>query len=230
MEYEPERRLIGYARVSTEDQDLRLQRDALIKYGVKPEHIYEEQASGGTMKRRQLSFALRSMREHDTIVVWKLDRLGRSLAGVLEVLERIAKEGVHFVSITENFDTSTPMGRAFLQMALVMAELERSLISERTKAGIAAAKAAGQRFGRSHTILDHAKRLRYLRGLDRKGELRNSDGELRMSARALMEKLNDPKRNSDPKQVITNEETVRRWKRAGFPGLTNNDGDEPLDD
>lgn len=228
MTQEPDGLLIGYARVSTDDQDLTLQRRALIAYGVKPEHIVEEKASGGSMKRKQLARVLEAMRERDTIVVWKLDRLGRSLTGVLEVLERIAAQGVSFVSITEKFDTSAPMGRAFLQMALVMAELERSLISERTKAGMAARKAAGARFGRAHLIRDNPKRLRAARRLDVKGELRDDDGELLMSAQALTDVFN--RADTDPKHRIANAETVRRWKREGFPGLSDAPLDDPLDD
>lgn len=218
--------VIGYVRVSTEDQTLALQKQALVRWGVDPNKIIEETASGKTMNRKGLARVLKALRKGDTLVVWKLDRLGRTLKGVLEVLEHIEKEGVHFVSVTESFDTSKPMGKAFLQFALVMAELERNLISERTKAGIAAAKAAGQRFGRAHSIKDSPKRLARLRALDRAGKLRDENGELLMSAAALAEVLNRADPNAAP---ITSPETVRRWKREGFEGLADLDGDEPLD-
>lgn len=233
MQYEPERRLIGYARVSTEDQDLSLQRAALIKFGVRPEHIYEEHASGKSMKRKALSMALRSMRSEDTIVVWKLDRLGRTLKGVLEVLEFIEKEGVNFVSLTESFDTSTPMGKAFLQFAMVMAELERNLISERTKAGIAQAKTRGVKFGQKHTILENDKRMRKLRDLERRGQLRTPSGKLQMRAQDLMEILNRADPAAKPIEAL---ETVRRWARGEpkrnlkpFEGLDLDADDDPLD-
>lgn len=217
--------VFGYARVSTDDQDLTLQREALLRYGIRPEHIHEEHASGKSMKRPVLTRVMKLLREDDTLVVWKLDRLGRTLTGVLEVMEILAARRVHFVSLTEHFDTSTPMGKAFLQFALVMAELERNLISERTKAGMAAAKAAGQRFGRPHAIRDYPKRLALLRRMDRAGKLRDADGELFIKAADLMEKLNAADPSAPP---IGNPETVRRFKREGFPGVDLAD-DESID-
>jgi len=217
---EPERRLIGYARVSTDDQDLELQRKALVKYGVNPLYIYEEKRSGSTMKRPQLTLALKSMRAEDTLVVWKLDRLGRNLMGVLEMLEGIQKLGVGFVSITESFDTTTPIGKAFLQFAAVMAELERNLISERTKAGIAAKKAAGQVWGRKSMIRDNPKRMAFLGREDRAGRLRaaGEDGKVHCiwqgGAIALHARLNEIEGED-----IKNVETVRRWFRDECPGL-----------
>ncbi|MEM8576119.1 MAG: recombinase family protein, partial [Pseudomonadota bacterium] len=130
--------------------------------------------------------------------------------------EDIERRGIHFISLTERFDTSHPMGRAMLQVALVFAELERAMISERTKAGIAAAKAAGKRFGRAHTIRDSKRRMNLLRKMDQEGKLRDEQGELRMSAQALMERLN--KADTQAARIV-NAETVRRWKREGFPGV-----------
>lgn len=223
---EPLRRLYGYARVSTDDQDLSLQRAALIRYGVEPQWIFEEHASGGTMKRKQLSYCMRSMRAEDTLVVWKLDRLGRTLKGVLEALEKIEAEGIKFVSITESFDTTSPMGKAMLHMAMVFAELERSMISERTKAGIMEAKKRGQRFGQPHKIVDVAPRIGLLRRMDREGKLRDDDGDLIMRAEDLRLKLNRAAPKASP---IENAETVRRWVRQGMPGLGLPDDDEPLE-
>jgi DNA invertase Pin-like site-specific DNA recombinase len=216
MTKEPLRRLYGYARVSTDDQDLSLQRAALIRHGVDPDWIYEEHASGGSMKRKQLSYLLRSIRPHDTLVVWKLDRLGRTLRGVLDVLEQIESDGINFVSITESFDTSTPMGKAMLQMALVFAELERSMISERTKAGLMEARKRGKKFGQPNKILDFPKRIGLLRRLERGGKLRDEDGDLAIKAEDLRVRLNNADKNAQP---ITSAETVRRWARKGFPGL-----------
>lgn len=221
-----DRFLIGYARVSTDDQDMRLQREALIRYGVPEDRIIEEKASGKTVHRRKLQALLRGMRAGDCMVVWKLDRLGRTLTGVLEVLEYMAKNDIAFVSVTEMFDTSTPMGKAMLQVALVFAELERNMISERTKAGMAAARAAGQQFGRKHTITGSKKRMNLLRRLDQAGELRREDGELLMSAAELMERLNKADTKADR---ITNPETIRRWKRAGFAGVEDEIEEEPFD-
>lgn len=108
------------------------------------------------------------------------------------------------------------MGKAFLQIALVFAELERNMISERTKAGMAAARAAGSRFGRQHTIRDYPKRIKFLQDLDDRGELRDAAGELLISAPDLTERLNKADTKA-PK--INNPETVRRWKRGGYLGL-----------
>lgn len=201
-----------------------MQRKALIAYGVPPEQIVEEKASGKSMNRKALKLLMQSLRPGDVLVVWKLDRLGRTLTGVLDALETIEKMGVHFVSLTEKFDTSSPMGKAFLQFAMVMAELERNLISERTKAGIAARKLAGQKFGRRHAIRDNAKRIARLRKLDQEGKLRDADGELLMPAHELVEILNQADKTVAP---ITNPETVRRYKRSGYPGLDPTE-EEPL--
>ncbi|MEO0859198.1 MAG: recombinase family protein [Pseudomonadota bacterium] len=225
MKHPPERRLIGYARVSTEDQDLSLQRAALIRYGVRPEHIFEEHASGKSMARKELARALRSMRDEDTIVVWKLDRLGRTLRGVLEVLQQIEDEGVNFVSITESFDTTTPMGKAMLQICMVFAELERNMISERTKAGIMEARKRGARFGQPNRITDVPKRIAYLRKKDAEGELRDQDGDLAMRAEDLRIELNKSKYGG---REIKNAETVRRWARQGFPKLVADPTEPPL--
>lgn len=212
---------IGYARVSTDDQDMSLQREALAKYGV--DRIIEEHASGKTVKRRQLANLFRAMRPGDAIVVWKLDRLGRTLTGVLEVVERIKSEGVELISLTEQIDTNSAMGRAFIQIALVFAELERNLISERTKAGIAAKRAAGQRFGRLHMIRDYPKRLAKLREMDEAGKLRDPEGGPLVKAIEVVKVLNE----ADPKAPrIKSPETVRRWWREGYRGL---DGDVVID-
>lgn len=208
-------KIIGYARVSTDDQDLKLQHEALEKFGV--DAVISEKAPGGTMNRRKLQLLLKyGVRPGDTLVVWKLDRLGRNLSGVLKMIEELEQNDIQLVSITDGFDVRTPMGRAMLQITLVFAELERNLISERTKAGMAAAKAEGKVFGRKPLIAGYPKRIKRMRELDAAGELRDPDGILRMTPRAIWEELN----KADPKAPkIVNVETVRRWHREGFPGL-----------
>lgn len=209
MEHEPLRRLYGYARVSTDDQDLTFQREALIKAGVDPEWIYEEHGSGGRMDRKVLQRCLRSMRDGDTLMVWKLDRLGRTLTGVLEVLKQIEDDGIAFISLTEKFDTTTPMGKAMLHFAMVMAQLERDLISERTKAGIEIAKARGAKFGQPSMIKDNPKRLAAAREIVEAG-VEN------ITASEAIAKLNA----ADPKaKPIKSLETWRRWVRTGCPGV-----------
>jgi len=136
---------VGYARVSTEDQITRLQLDALEAAGVRT--VYQEKTSA-VSTRPQLSAAIESLRPGDTLVVWKLDRLARSLADLLRIIDRLADRGASFKSLTEPVDTSTPMGVFVVQVLGAVAQLERSLIIQRTTAGIRAARARGVAWGR----------------------------------------------------------------------------------
>jgi len=147
--------LIGYARVSTLDQDPALQLDALAAAGCTK--VFDDRASGARADRPGLRQALDYVRDGDVLVVWKLDRLSRSLKDVLHIMERIAQAGAGFRSITENIDTTTPAGRMMMQMVGSFAEFERAMIRERTSAGIAAARAEG-RVGGRRKKLDAAKR------------------------------------------------------------------------
>jgi DNA invertase Pin-like site-specific DNA recombinase len=145
--------LIGYARVSTEDQKLDLQTDALAREGVAASRIYSDKASGGPgVVRPGFAAAMKACRAGDTLVVWKLDRLGRSLLEVLEVCQRLEKKGAGLRVITDKIDTTTAMGRFVLHILAALAEMERGLIVERTKAGLAAAKARGKVGGRRRTV------------------------------------------------------------------------------
>jgi len=143
-----DRPMVGYARVSTGDQKLDLQMDALAKFGVDRERIYTDMASGANFDRRGLKSVLKAARAGDTMVVWKLDRLGRSLYEVVGLLERLEKRDIKLVSITESLDARTPMGKAMIHILAAMAQLERDLIIERTKAGQAASRARGRVPGR----------------------------------------------------------------------------------
>jgi len=148
--------LLGYARVSKGDeQNNALQAKALRAAGCR--RLFEEAASGGRWDRPELHRMLDQLREGDTVVVWKLDRLSRSLKDVLHIMERIAEAGVGFRSVTENIDTTTPAGRMMMQMVGSFAEFERAMIRERTSAGLAAARAEG-RVGGRRKKLDPAKR------------------------------------------------------------------------
>lgn len=223
--------LIGYARVSTEDQDLRLQIEALERYGVPRDQIIDEKASGGRMDRKGLKGILKSLREGDQVVVWKLDRLGRSLTGVIEVVEQIHAKGAELHSITEKIDTSSAMGRAFFHITLVFAELERSMISERTKAGIAARLAADPdaKWGAMHFLSDVPERMEHVQGLYNGGEFRiesrpseaHPDAVLikGMTAQGLLMEINAVPLKTKGVKPIKNAETVRRWLRSGAPGL-----------
>ncbi len=135
---------IGYARVSTEDQNLDLQIDALNE--VKCDHIYEEKMSGKIKDRPALDEALNFMRKGDTLIVWKLDRLGRSLRHLIEVINKLMDSGMYFMSLQEKIDTTSTSGKLIFHIFAALAEFEREIISERTKAGLKAARARG-RFG-----------------------------------------------------------------------------------
>jgi len=139
--------LIGYARVSTEEQQTHAQIDALTKAGC--EHIYQEKRSGGTIRRRpQLEQLLDSLQPGTTVVVYKLDRIARSLKDLLLIIERIEAAGAEFRSLTEHIDTKSPAGRMIFQIVGAFAEFERELIRERTRVGMAAAMRRGVVVGR----------------------------------------------------------------------------------
>jgi DNA invertase Pin-like site-specific DNA recombinase len=139
--------ILGYARVSKgEVQDTRMQETALRTAGV--ERIFTERASGGRWDRPQLHRLLDQLRPGDVVVVWKLDRLSRSLKDLLHLMEQIADAGAGFRSVTEAIDTTTPAGRMLMQMVGSFAEFERAMIRERTQAGLAAARACGRIGGR----------------------------------------------------------------------------------
>lgn len=144
--------LIGYARVSTQDQNLDLQKDALIKGGC--QKIYEDIASGAKSSRTGLDEALTYLREGDTLVVWKLDRLGRSLKHLIEVVTSLHEKGIGFKSLQENIDTTTPGGKLVFHVFGALAEFEREIIRERTKAGLTAARARGRKGGRPKVMDD----------------------------------------------------------------------------
>src|SRR5487761_2474467 len=152
----------GYARVSTEDQNPDLQLAALKKAGCRTV-FKDEGISGATAQRPALVKCLKTLQAGDTLIVWKLDRLGRSLRDLIHMLDDLKQRGVKFRSLTEAIDTDTATGRAMWQMIGVLAELERSLITERTRAGVKAAQKRGVRFGRrpklSASQVEHARQL-----------------------------------------------------------------------
>jgi DNA invertase Pin-like site-specific DNA recombinase len=139
---------IGYARVSTNNQDLELQKEALLNSGCRK--IYSESVSGKDNKRVVLLEMLESLRPEDIVVVYKIDRIARSLKGLIEIVELLAEKKIDLISLDsgDKVDTTSPMGRAFFQIAGVFAELERSMINTRTKAGIEKARREGVKFGR----------------------------------------------------------------------------------
>lgn len=137
---------LGYARVSTDDQATAAQLDALHAAGC--ERVFEERASGGRWDRPELQRMIDQLRKDDVIVVWKLDRLSRSLKDLLTIMEKVDAAGAGFQSLTEAIDTTTPAGRMMMQMVGVFAEFEREMIRERTRAGLERARKKGRHPGR----------------------------------------------------------------------------------
>jgi DNA invertase Pin-like site-specific DNA recombinase len=149
--------IIGYSRVSSSDQNLDLQTDALVKAGC--ERIFEDKQSGVVSKRSGLEQAMDMLREGDTLVVWRLDRLGRSLKHLIEIMGRLEERKIAFRSLQESIDTGTPGGRLIFHIFGALAEFERNLILERTKAGLAAARARGRMGGRPKSLDPKRRRL-----------------------------------------------------------------------
>jgi DNA invertase Pin-like site-specific DNA recombinase len=144
--------LIGYARVSTQDQNLELQRKALLGAGC--EKIFDDKLSGSRSDRPGLTQALEFLRDGDTLVVWKLDRLGRSVKHLVDLVGELREKGVQLRSLTDSIDTATPSGRFFFHVMASLAEMERKLTVERTKAGLEVARSLGRIGGRKRRMTD----------------------------------------------------------------------------
>lgn len=153
--------LIGYARVSSQDQNLDLQSEALTKAGCR--NIYNDKISGSRAERPGLAKALEMLREGDTLVVCKLDRLGHSIKSLLDLVGNLHQKGIQFKSLTDAIDTGTPSGRFFSQVMASLAEMERELTVERTRAGLEVARQLGRKGGRRRLMteskIESAKRL-----------------------------------------------------------------------
>lgn len=153
--------LIGYARVSTNEQNLDLQLDALDKAGA--EKVFTDTASGSKTARPGLDEALSHLRSGDTLVVWRLDRLGRSLRHLIDTVQALSERGIGFRSLQESIDTTTPGGKLVFHVFGALAEFERDLIRERTNAGLSAARARGKQGGRPKKLTD--KKLQQAKAL-----------------------------------------------------------------
>jgi len=147
----------GYARVSTKDQNLNLQIDAFRKIGCSDTYIYKEEISGASRERPELQKMLTQIREGDIVVVWKLDRLGRSVADLIHLVNEIQSKGAGFISLQDNIDTTTPHGKLAFHIFAAFAEFEREIIRERTNAGLASARARGRKGGRPKGLSPEAK-------------------------------------------------------------------------
>ena len=152
---------IGYARVSTDDQNLDLQRDALVRSGCAA--IYEETASGKSAQRIELEHCRKALRSGDTLVVWRLDRLGRSLPDLVKIIADLERDSITFESLTEKIDTGSASGKLQFHVFAALAEFERNLIRERTLAGLTAARARGRMGGRKLKLSE--KQIREIRVL-----------------------------------------------------------------
>ena len=153
--------LIGYARVSTQDQNLSLQLEALNKAGC--DLILDDKISGIRLERPGLVKVLNKLRKGDTLVVWKLDRLGRSVKGLVDLVSALHDQGVHLKSLTDAIDTSTSSGRFFFHVMASLAQMERELTAERTRAGLEIARQLGRKGGRRRKMteskIESAKKL-----------------------------------------------------------------------
>lgn len=151
-------RLIGYARVSTTEQDLYLQTDALLAHGVTKKHLFCDKISGAREQRPGLEACNNELRRGDTLVVWRIDRLGRSMRHLVNLIEDLKERGIGFRSISDGMiDTTSASGELVLNIFSALAQFERRLIQERTKAGLAAARARGRKGGRRPMSPDHPK-------------------------------------------------------------------------
>ena len=146
--------LIGYARVSTDEQDVAMQREALIRAGVHPDMIFEETISGASGKRPARDLARKQCRDGSTLVVWKLDRIGRDALDLLSFIRHLEADGIGLRSVTEYIDTKTAIGKLAVSILAIFAEFERNTGTERTRAGIDRAMAAGKRFGQPSKMTD----------------------------------------------------------------------------
>jgi DNA invertase Pin-like site-specific DNA recombinase len=151
--------LIGYARVSTHEQNLTMQTDALKKAGC--DKVFNDKVSGAGSERPGLKAALDYVRKGDTLLVWRLDRLGRSLKDLIQIVRRLEKRGVGFRSLQESIDTTTSGGRLIFHVFGALAEFERNLIRERTRAGLKAARARGRKGGRPRKLGGKKAELAY---------------------------------------------------------------------
>jgi DNA invertase Pin-like site-specific DNA recombinase len=179
----------GYARVSTNQQDTKLQIDALLASGC--EKIYEDKMSGTKTDRPELNNCLKAMNANDVLVVWKLDRLGRSLQHLIEVVHKLEEENKGFQSLTEHIDTTSPTGKLVFHIFAALAEFEKSLIRQRVMAGLEASRKMGTKFGRPEalTAKDKEMAITMFNGGATKNAIAQHFGVARQTVYALLKQI-----------------------------------------
>lgn len=199
----------GYARVSTYDQDLSLQLDALRKASC--DHIFMEKMSGTTSDRPELTKLLSVLKAEDTLIIWKLDRLGRSTKDLIEISTSLKENNIELVSITENINTNTPMGRMFFTIMAGLAEFEADQISERTVAGLKAAKEQGRVGGRK-PIMTAEKLEAAIKMIDEGQTLTTIAAQIGVSVSTLCRHLRNIDIASKPLSIFTPEKKAEAHK------------------
>lgn len=205
--------LVGYMRVSTADQNLGLQRDALIAAGISADRIYEDVCSGKAIDRPGLARALDVARDGDALVIWKLDRIGRSLPHVVGLVGDLQKRGVGLKVLTGDVDTTTATGRMVFGIFATLAEFERDLIHERTMAGLAAARARGRSGGRPRVMTRQKLKAAIALMADRDNAARDVAAQLGVSVSTLYAYV-------DAKGQPRERATELLGKRAAKPAIT----------
>lgn len=199
--------LVGYGRVSTLDQNPDMQRDALIKFGVRRSAIHIEKASGKNMDRPVLTKLIKTMPPNSAIVVWRLDRLGRTMIGLCETVKIFEDRGIDLIVIKENIDTTTATGRLMFHVSAAFAEFERNVIAERTAEGMKRKMATGWKPGRRAIIPNSPKIMAEFQALYDSGRFAS------MTNKQVYEAM----QAADPKNKFTMR-TYVLWKHKGHPG------------
>lgn len=194
---------IGYARVSTIDQNLDLQIDALKAAGC--EKIFTDRITGTKFDRPELNQLKKILRKGDTVVVWKLDRMGRGLRDLIKTMDAFKEQGVGFKSLTEGIDTTTPAGNLVFQMFGALAEYERSLIVERTQAGLRAGRARGKLGGRPKSLTDNQKELLCKMHADKTITLQTITDTFKISKATMYNVVHEGR----VKEIINKQETIK---------------------
>jgi DNA invertase Pin-like site-specific DNA recombinase len=213
--------MVGYVRVSTDMQELSMQIEALVKHGVPRDRIFSDVMTGSTMDRSGLKRAIKVCWPKDTLVVWKLDRLGRNTIGALQQIDELTNAGIHIASVTENIDPKTPMGKLMITILAGVAQWERDLIAERTKAGIAAFKERGGRMGQPHPVLDRPWRLEKFDELVALGAVRvDKETPGGLPDAKIVALLNEAGKGLKEAKGVKamSEQSYRNWKSKGFTG------------